>query len=106
MTTIELQDYIHVYSMFSFRDGRKEAGIVVNKYNIQTTEVEYYFIPQLHMQTYKHAFETYDKEKCNRLAVKTKPDDILSVRPVSLEDYKMLMQLIGERNQLMNYRGI
>ena len=45
MTTIEIQDFIHVYSMFSFRDGRKEPGIVINKYNLEKAEVEFFFIP-------------------------------------------------------------
>ena len=29
MTAIELQDFLHVYSMISFRDGRKEPGGLV-----------------------------------------------------------------------------
>lgn len=105
MTPAELQDYIHVYSMFSFRDGRKEPGICVNKYNLSTTTIEYYFIPQINMHSYKSAFEKYDKEKCKELCELINPEDLLNVRPVSLSDYKVIMQLLHERNQLMNYKG-
>jgi hypothetical protein len=104
MTTHELQDYIHVYSMFSFRDGRKEAGICINKYNITLAQIEYYFISQIHMQAYKSAFDKYDKETCSRLSVLIKPEDLISIRPVSLSDYKVIMQLLHERNQLLNIK--
>lgn len=102
MTAIEIQDFIHVYSMFSFRNGTKEPGIIINKYNLILSEIEYYFIPQLHMQAYKTAFEKYDKETCARLSVKTNLEDILNIRPVSLSDYKIIMQLLEERNQRLN----
>ncbi len=102
MTTLELQDYIHVYSMFSFRDGKKEPGICINKYNLTLGEIEYYFIPQEHMQAYKSAFDRYDKEACNRLCTKIRLDELVNVRPVSLTDYKVIMQLLQERNQLLN----
>jgi hypothetical protein len=104
MTTQELQDYIHVYSMFSFRDGRKEPGICINKYNLALGQIEYYFIPQNNMQAYKNAFEKYDKETCKSLCFPLKTEDLLNVRPVSLSDYKVIMQLLQERNQLMNYQ--
>lgn len=102
MTTQELQDYIHVYSMFSFRDGRKEAGICINKYNLILGEIEYYFVQQENMHSYKNAFEKYDKESCNRLCSKLNAGDLLNIRPVSLSDYKVIMQLLTERNQLLN----
>ena len=104
MTTTELQDYIHVYSMFSFRDGRKEPGICINKYNLISAQIEYFFIPQLNMQTYKTAFDRYDKEACKLLCELIKPEELQSIRPVSLSDYKIIMQLLHERNQLMNYQ--
>lgn len=104
MTTLELQDYIHVYSMFSFHDGRKEPGICINKYNLTTAQIEYYFIPQINMQAYKTAFERYDKETCIRLSTLLKPEDLVCVRAVSLRDYKVIMQLLHERNQLLNYQ--
>lgn len=103
MTTKELDDYLHVYSMFSFHDGRKEAGICINKYNIATTQIEYYFITQINMQNYKTAFDRYDKETCMRLCLKIKSEELVCVRAVSLSDYKIIMQLLDERNQLLNY---
>ena len=103
MTTKELDDYLHVYSMFSFHDGRKEAGICINKYNISTTQIEYYFITQINMQNYKTAFDRYDKETCMRLCTKIRPEELVCVRAVSLSDYKIIMQLLDERNQLLNY---
>ena len=102
MTTLELQDYMHVYSMFSFRDGRKEPGIVINKYNLVAGEVEYYFIPQQNMAAYKTAFDRYDKETCRNLCTPLNAEDILYVRTVSLSDYKIIMQLLQERNQYIS----
>jgi len=102
MTAIEIQDFIHIYSMFSFRNGSKEPGIVINKYNLALSEVEYFFIPQLHMQAYKTAFEKYDKETCARLCTKLNIAEIINIRPVSLSDYKIIMQLLEERNQRLN----
>ena len=103
MTTKELEDYLHVYSMFSFHDGRKEPGICINKYNIASTQIEYYFVPQINMQAYKTAFDRYDKETCMRLCTKIRPEELVCVRAVSLSDYKIIMQLLDERNQLLNY---
>jgi hypothetical protein len=88
--------------MFSFRDGRKEPGICINKYNIVSAQIEYYFIPQYNMQEYKTAFERHDKEKCKILSSLMHAEDILNIRPVSLSDYKMIMELVDERNQRIN----
>jgi len=102
MTTFEIQDYIHVYSMFSFRDGRKLPGIIVNKYNVAKARVEFFFIHQSDMGAYRQAFDNYDRESCMRLSQQVNIDDILSIRPVSLADYKMTMQLLNERTQQIN----
>ena len=102
MTSIELQDFLHIYSMFSFRDGSKVPGILVNKYNVTTTQVEYYFIAHADMHAYKTAFERYDSETCNLLSRQINIDDLQNIRPVSLADYKIIMQLIEERQQLIN----
>ncbi len=104
MTTLEIQDYIHVYSMFSFKDGRKESGIVINKYNLEKAEVEYFFISQVDMNSYKNAFDRYDKETCKRLAQLITLDELTSIRPVSLADYKIIMQLLTERNQRLSFQ--
>jgi hypothetical protein len=102
MNTFEIQDYIHVYSMFSFRDGRKLPGIIVNKYNVAKGRVEYFFINQSDMAAYRHAFDNYDRESCVRLSQQINLEDIISIRPVSLADYKMTMQLLTERSQQIN----
>src|SRR3569832_367787 len=102
MTTFEIQDYIHVYSMFSFRDGRKLPGIIVNKYNVAKARVEYFFINQSDMGAYRQAFDNYDRESCTRLSQQVNLEDILYIRPVSLADYKMTMQLLTERSQQIN----
>ncbi|MCX6290526.1 MAG: hypothetical protein NT126_02025 [Bacteroidetes bacterium] len=102
MTSIEIQDHIHIYSMFSFTDGTKIPGILVNKYNITTTQIEYYFIAHDDIQTYKAAFEKYDRESCGRLSKQVMIEQIQNIRPVSLADYKIIMQLMDERQQLMN----
>src|SRR5438045_2034695 len=102
MTSIEIQDHIHVYSMFSFRDGRKEPGIVINKYNVSNSMLEFYFINHTDMNTYKIAFETYNREKCDSLSQKISIENIISIRPVSLSDYRMMMQLLDDRTQQLN----
>lgn len=103
MTTLELQDYINVYSMFSFRDGRKEPGNLIAKYNLEEACVQYFFIAQENLQAYKNAFERYDKESCSRLCSVVNTENILSVRPVSLSDYKIIMQLLDERRKLFSF---
>ncbi len=102
MSALEIQDFLHLYSMFSFNDGRKEPGILINKYNTTKGEIEYFFVPQLHMQAYKNAFEKYDRETCNTLTEPVNPEQVVSIRPVSLSDYKIIMELLHERNQLLN----
>ena len=104
MTTLELQDYLHIYSMFSFRDGKQEPGICINKYNITTAQIEYYFIHQFNMQAFKAAFDRYDKEACKALCTLINSENIISIKPVSLSDYKIIMQLLHERNDLLNYQ--
>ena len=104
MTTLELQDFIHIYSMFSFKDGRKEPGIIINKYNLNKGEVDYFFIHQNDMHNYKSAFDKYDKETCNRLAQHVDITTIVNVRPVSLSDYNIIMELLHERNQRLGVR--
>lgn len=103
MTSIELQDHLHVYSMFSFTNGKKEPGILINKYDLESSSVMHYFIPQVNMQAYKNAFEKYDKEACKRLSIAVKPEEILNIRSVSLEDYRIIMQLLEERKSMLPY---
>lgn len=102
MSTLEIQDHLHVYSMFSFKDGRKEPGILINKYNIIKGEVEYLFVHQLNMQAYKSAFEKYEREKCSQLVEEINTNDLISIHQVSLSDYKIIMELLNERNQQLN----
>jgi len=103
MTAQEIQDFIHLYSIVSFRGGRKESGILVNKYNATEACVEYYFIEHADMQAYKTAFENYDRETCQRLCEKVNLDDISNIRPVSLSDYRIIMQLMEERNRMQHF---
>jgi len=102
MTSIEIQDHIHVYSMITFRDGKRIPGIVVNKYNVETTSIEFYFIAHTDMQNYKTAFEKYDRATCNSLSRLLDIREIINIKPVSLADYKIIMQLIDEQQQLLN----
>jgi hypothetical protein len=105
MTAQELQSYIHIYSMFSFNDGRKEPGICINKYNIPQAKIEYYFIRQNDMQAYRNAFEKYDKETCKKLSTLIQAGDVINIRPVTLSDYKMIMEMLVERNIRINSQG-
>src|SRR5438034_4205071 len=91
MSPKELLDHTHVYSMFSFRNGKKESGIIVNKYNLSENTVEYYFIAHADMNTYKKAFEKYDTATCNALLHKINSDDIIRIDSVSLSDYMSLI---------------
>jgi hypothetical protein len=93
MSPTELIDHTHVYSMFSFRNGKKEPGIIVNKYNLERGSVEYFFIAHSDMHEYKKAFDRYDTETCNKLAHKIHPDEIMRIESVSLTDYMQLMQI-------------
>lgn len=102
MTALEIQDYIHVYSVFSFRDGRKEPGICFNKYNISEARIDYYFIPQINMHAYKNAYDRFEKETCKSLCNCINPDELISIRPVSLSDYKIIMELLEEKKQHIN----
>jgi hypothetical protein len=97
MTAIEIQDFIHVYSLIAFRDGRRESGILVNKYNSSTGCVDFYFIEHSDMQAYKTAFENYDHQACARLSTCIDLNEINSVRPVTLADYRIIMQLLAEK---------
>jgi hypothetical protein len=97
MTSMEIQDYVHVYSMFCFRNGNQMAGIIVNKYNVSTTQVEHYFIAHHDMQAYKTAFEKYDRKTCSQLSKRINIDEVQSIRPVSLADYKIILQLMNEQ---------
>src|SRR5438309_2126802 len=91
MITTELQNYVHLYSMFSFGDGRTEAGIVVSKYNIAELQMEYYFIHHNDMKEYKEAFDIFEMDTCNRLSHKISTDEILNINPVSLKEYKAMV---------------
>jgi hypothetical protein len=102
MTSQEIQDYIHVYSIFSFKNGRREPGICVNKFNITDAKLEYFFIHQDNMSAYKIAFDSYEKDTCRNLSIQISPDELNSIRPVSLSDYKMIMELLEERRRLAN----
>jgi len=99
MSPIELQNYIHLYCMFSFGDGRTEPGIVVAKYNIAELQTEYYFIHHDDMNEYKEAFENSDMHICNHVSHKINTIEVISVHPVSLKDYKAIMQLAVKQNQ-------
>jgi len=105
MTAQEIQDFIHLYSIVSFRGGRKESGILVNKYNASEACVEYYFIEHSDMPAYKVAFGNYDRETCKRLSEKVILDEIVNIRPVSLADYRIIMQLIDERNKMQFFNN-
>ena len=105
MNARDIQDFIHLYSMISFSDGRKEAGILINRYNATDACVEYFFVEHDDMQTYKTAFENYDRDTCRRLSKKVDLDDIVHIRPVSLADYRIIMQLINERNQMQYFNN-
>jgi ABC-type phosphate/phosphonate transport system substrate-binding protein len=57
------------------------------------------------MQAFKNAFYIFDKETCKNLSVLISPEDLVSIRPVSLSDYKTIMELLEERKQLINFQG-
>lgn len=103
MTTQELQDHNHVYSMFSFRDGRNEPGICINRYNLVLGEIEYYFVPQENMQAYKNAFEKYDRAACAGLCSKIDPYELINVKQVMPGEYQATMH-VPEINKIMNAR--
>jgi hypothetical protein len=103
MSPTDLIEHTHVYSMFSFRNGKKEPGLIVNKYNLAENKVEYYFIHHKDMNEYKQAFEKYDTATCNRLATKISSDDVVRIESVSLTDYMKLMQVAEAEVRNANY---
>lgn len=105
MNSREIQDFIHLYSMVSFRDGRREAGILINRYNAIAACVEYFFVEHADMQAYKTAFENYDRDTCRRLSHLVDLEEIVNIRPVSLADYRIILQLINERNQMQYFNN-
>ncbi|MEO0311229.1 MAG: hypothetical protein RIQ89_886 [Bacteroidota bacterium] len=102
MTPLELQDYIHVYSLVSFKTGSKESGIIINKYNTAAATIAYFFVEHHKMNAYKAAFDAYDKKRCADLSIEIRPEEINSIRPISLADYKIIMELLAERNSLLS----
>ena len=95
MTHYDLRDAINVYSLFTFSDGRKLPGMLISRYNIKQACVDYYFVPQENLQAYKTAFEQYDREKCMDLIDPVSPSDLMSISPVSLSDFKSIMQQLN-----------
>ena len=57
------------------------------------------------MHAYKTAFENYDRDTCRRLSQKVDLDEIVNIRPVSLADYRIILQLINERNQMQYFNN-
>ena len=45
MTAIELQDFLHVYSMISSATDRKEPGLLLNKYDAVLQQVRFTYSP-------------------------------------------------------------
>ena len=99
MKTTEIQDYINVYSMIRFTDGHREPGIIMNKYNISESCIEFFFIQHNHMNDYKKAHNESDNKTCENLSTPIDLDEIINITPINLSDYKAILELHAEYRQ-------
>ena len=99
MNITEIQDYINVYSMIRFTDGHREPGIIMNKYNISESCIEFFFIQHNFMNDYKKAHDRSDYITCERLSSPIDLDEIINIAPINLTDYKAILELHAEYRQ-------
>ncbi len=96
MNSTEIQDYINVYSMIRFTDGHREPGIIMNKYNISDSCIEYFFIQHNFMNDYKKAHGISDYKTCDHLSLPIDLAEVTSITPINLSDYKAILELHAE----------
>lgn len=81
MSTKEIHDYVHQQGIITFSDGNKNEGIIIAKYNIAASRIEYFFVPTSKLQEYKRANDSHDYLTLNTLR---QPIDITKVNNVQL----------------------
>src|SRR4051794_35628688 len=96
MQETEIQDYINVYSMVRFADGHREPGIVMNRFSLDEAAIEYFFVQHNAMNEFKKAQAKSDHESCNRLSYPIDMNEIVSISPINLSDYKLILELHNE----------
>ncbi|MFM9026491.1 MAG: hypothetical protein ACKOQ6_00645 [Bacteroidota bacterium] len=92
---MDIRDFISFlnnYSMFDFYDGRKEPGMLVCRFDSSASREEYRFVPQMHMETYKDAFEKADRSTCDKVSERIDPEDVLEIRSVTFADFKRALE--------------
>ena len=99
MTSADIQDFINVYSMVRFSDGHREPGILMNKYNIHDACINYFFVQHNAMNDFKKAQDQSDHFICDRLSSPIDLEEIVSISPINLSDYKAILELHAEYKQ-------
>lgn len=99
MDAAEIQDFINVYSMIRFADGHREPGIIMSKYNINESCLDYFFVQHNYMNDYKKASDRSDHITCEHLSVPIDLDEIVSISPINLTDYKLILEIHNEYRQ-------
>jgi hypothetical protein len=88
MSTAEATDFINTMSVFTFKDGSRKPGIIINKYNLQRAAIEYYFIEHHSVNPYRQSALKGDQEKCNELCRNIALDQIHRIEQMTYSDYK------------------
>jgi len=102
MNVAEINELINVYSMIRFTDGHREPGIIINKYDIEEATTEYFFIQHNYMNDYKNAHDRSDFKMCEHLSSPIDLEEIVSITPINLSDYKAILELHKEYKQPPN----
>jgi len=105
MQATEIHDYINVYSMVRFADGHREPGIIMNKYNIGLGSMDYFFVEHNNMNDFKKAYDVADYTACDRLILPVDLEEIISISPINLSDYKAILELHNEYRSPRSLNG-
>lgn len=82
MSTFTLQQFIGMYCMFLFNDGSAQAGMIVNRYNVPESTVEYFFVPEENINVYNQAKEEFKTELYATLREPIQVEEIVSATPL------------------------
>ncbi|MEO0312664.1 MAG: hypothetical protein RIQ89_2321 [Bacteroidota bacterium] len=67
MSNIDIQNSLHQFGTITFSNGSKDQGIVIAKYNLTSSAIEYFFIAASQLENYKQAIEKHDHSTAQNL---------------------------------------
>jgi hypothetical protein len=82
MSTFTLQQFIGMYCMFLFNDGSAQAGMIVNRFNVPDSSIEYFFVPEENINVYNQAKEEFNTEMYAELRQPIEVEEIVSATPL------------------------